>query len=53
MSREPSIADVRASAAGMGGALNEAEKEWRFHGWRVCDGLDPEANVFQVRERAE
>jgi len=37
----------------MGGVFNEAEKEWLFHGWRVCDGLDPEGNVFQVRERAE
>jgi hypothetical protein len=31
--------------------LNAAAKEWEFDGWRVCDGVDPEGNVIQVRER--
>jgi predicted enzyme related to lactoylglutathione lyase len=45
-----SIADVRAAAESHGGMFNAASKEWVFRGWRVCDGLDPEGNVFQVRE---
>ena len=47
----PSIRSVRASAASCGGALNPAEKEWSFDGFIVCDGLDPEGNVIQFRER--
>jgi len=48
----PSIAAVRASAEAHGGVLNGTEKEWQFDGWTVCDGLDPEGNVLQFRERA-
>jgi len=48
----PSIAAVRASAPSLGGALNAANKSWTFDGCAVCDGADPEGNVFQVRERA-
>ncbi len=48
----PSIAQVRASAETLGGVLNGPEKEWRFDGWKVCDGLDPEGNIVQFRERA-
>lgn len=48
----PSIAQVRTSAEGHGGVLDGPEKEWRFEGWKVCDGLDPEGNVVQFRERA-
>ena len=48
----PSIADVRAAVEPLGGVLNGAEKEWLFNGWKVCDGLDPEGNVIQFRERA-
>ncbi len=46
-----SIADVRASAEARGGVMNAADKEWLFDGWKVCDGLDPEGNVVQFRER--
>lgn len=46
----PSIARVRAVAEGRGGLLNGIEKEWVFHGRKVCDGLDPEGNVIQFRE---
>jgi hypothetical protein len=35
-----------------GGAINHAKREWQFEGAAVCDGYDPEANVFQVRQRA-
>lgn len=48
----PSIAQVRTSAEAHGGVLNGPEREWRFDGWTVCDGLDPEGNVLQFRERA-
>jgi predicted enzyme related to lactoylglutathione lyase len=47
----PRIADVRAAAEARGGVLNGAETEWLFNGWKVCDGLDPEGNVIQFRER--
>ena len=48
----PSIARVRASADACGGVLNPADKEWSFQGFKVCDGLDPEGNVIQFRERS-
>ena len=46
----PSIALARASAGAWGGVLNGADQEWSFEGWKVCDGLDPEGNVIQLRE---
>jgi predicted enzyme related to lactoylglutathione lyase len=48
----PSIAAARATAANLGGELNPPEREWRFQHFVVCDGRDPEGNVFQLRERA-
>lgn len=47
----PGIAGARAAAEALGGVLNRAETEWLFNGWKVCDGLDPEGNVIQFRER--
>jgi predicted enzyme related to lactoylglutathione lyase len=44
------IADVRAMVADAGGELNPMELEWIFDGNRVCDGHDPEGNVFQLRQ---
>lgn len=41
---------ARAAAVAHGGALNPAEGEWLFDGIRVCDGHDPEGNVFQLRQ---
>jgi hypothetical protein len=32
--------------------LNSPDKGWAFQGFTVCDGLDPEGNVIQIRERA-
>jgi predicted enzyme related to lactoylglutathione lyase len=49
----PSIHEARSMAARYGGELNSAEKEWSFQGNRVCDGHDPEGNVFEVRESEE
>jgi predicted enzyme related to lactoylglutathione lyase len=44
------IADARDLAAKLGGAMNAAEREWEFEGVKVCDGYDPEGNVFQLRQ---
>lgn len=44
------IARARRRAAELGGAVNAAEREWKFEGAKVCDGCDPEGNVFQVRQ---
>jgi predicted enzyme related to lactoylglutathione lyase len=44
------IAGVRNRVAQRGGAMNPVETEWEFEGARVCDGHDPEGNIFQVRQ---
>lgn len=46
----PSIDVARTVVDDHGGALNPPAGEWRFRGWRACDGQDPEGNVFQLRE---
>jgi len=48
----PSISEARIPVAANGGQMNPPEREWKFQGSRVCDGYDPEGNVFQVREHA-
>jgi predicted enzyme related to lactoylglutathione lyase len=47
-----SIARARTTAAGFGGEVWSANKEWEAgdRGFRACDGRDPEGNVFQVRQ---
>ena len=45
------IARARARASDLGGAVNPAERAWQFDGATVCDGHDPEGNVFQLRQR--
>jgi predicted enzyme related to lactoylglutathione lyase len=45
------IASARDLAAERGGAMNAAGREWEFEGLKVCDGHDPEGNVFQLREK--
>jgi predicted enzyme related to lactoylglutathione lyase len=44
------IARARGRAAELGGVINAAESEWKFQGAKVCDGYDPEGNVFQLRQ---
>jgi predicted enzyme related to lactoylglutathione lyase len=44
------IARARDRAAELGGAMNAVEREWEFEGAKVCDGHDPEGNVFQLRQ---
>ncbi len=46
----PSLAAAREAAERNGGELYPPGKEWRFQGLRVCDGVDPEGNVIQLRE---
>ena len=48
----PSISAAREKVAKLGGLLNPSEREWLFQDTRVCDGHDPEGNVFQLRENA-
>lgn len=45
------IDEARALAAPLGGWLQPAEREWESANGLVCDGVDPEGNVFQVRQR--
>ncbi len=47
------IAAVREAAGSHGGALNAADHEWSFGDATLCDGLDPEGNVIQCRQRAK
>lgn len=47
-----SITQVCTAVAAHGGIMNQAAKDWTFHGWRLWDGLDPEGNVIQFRFRA-
>lgn len=49
----PSIAAAREVAVSVGGLVNAERHEWRFGAYRVCDALDPEGNVIQLRERCE
>lgn len=48
----PSLAAARVAAADRGGALQADEAAWTWHGFRRLDGVDPEGNVVQLRERA-
>lgn len=46
------VADLSAArdvARDRGGAVKPVEREWDFDGVKVCDGYDPEGNVFQLR----
>ena len=45
-----SLDSVRTTVGAHGGAMEPREKEWSFNGAAVCDGVDPEGNVIQVRE---
>jgi predicted enzyme related to lactoylglutathione lyase len=45
-----SIDTARATARGLGGDV--FTENWRGPGFVVCNAIDPEGNVFQVREPA-
>lgn len=42
------LARARETAVRLGGNLYGKEREWRSDSATVCDGYDPEGNVFQL-----
>lgn len=44
------LQQARQRAAAAGGRLYPSEREWLFKEARVCDGVDPEGNIFQLRQ---
>jgi len=46
----PAIAEAMAKAPALGGEV--LPEQWQGPGFRVCNAIDPEDNIFQVRERA-
>jgi predicted enzyme related to lactoylglutathione lyase len=44
----PSLSEARAAAAQLGGEV--MSEQWQGPGFLVCNAMDPEGNVFQVRE---
>lgn len=42
------IAQARQIAAQLGGTVYPLEREWHYEGMTVCDGYDPDGNVFQL-----
>lgn len=44
-----SIARARATAIAHGGQLDPAPPRWVIEEQKICDGVDPEGNLFQVR----
>lgn len=45
----PGISEARSRARKLGGDI--ADEQWEGPGFIVCNGNDPEGNVFHVRER--
>ncbi len=43
------IALARQQWPALGAAVDAPEREWDFAGTRVCDAVDPEGNVLQLR----
>lgn len=43
-----SISRARQAAAQLGGCVYNADREWEYEGTIVCDGWDPDGNVFQL-----
>ena len=46
--RVEDIARAREIAAQFGGAVYATDREWQYEGSMVCDGYDPDGNVFQL-----
>jgi predicted enzyme related to lactoylglutathione lyase len=46
----PSLEGARDTASALGGEV--FSENWRGPGFIVCNAMDPEGNVFQVREPA-
>ena len=47
----PSIADCRSDASVLGGEV--FGEEWKSSGFIVCNAIDPEGNIFQLRQTIE
>ena len=47
-----SIAGAREAAARLGGCVYGPEREWQYESSRICDGWDPDGNVFQLFQPA-
>ena len=45
------IAKAREAAAQLGGMVYAQDREWTYEGSTVCDGYDPDGNVFQLFTR--
>ena len=45
-----SIAASRETAAQLGGGVEAPDREWPYESTTVCDGWDPDGNVFQLFE---
>lgn len=45
-----SIDQVLAGTRALGGRMKDGSKRWRFRGHAVQDAIDPEGNVYQLRE---
>jgi catechol 2,3-dioxygenase-like lactoylglutathione lyase family enzyme len=45
-----SIVRARHAAAAHGGELDPGPPRWVIEQQKICDGRDPEGNVFQLRE---
>jgi len=48
-----SLEEVRSAAERTGGSLKPVAEAWRFRGCLVIDGLDPEGNQVQFKQREE
>lgn len=46
----PSIEAIREIVAGAGGTLKQRDTQWTWRSQQHLDGLDPEGNVFQLRQ---
>lgn len=46
----PSLAEAVARAPALGGEV--LPEQWQGPGFRVCNAVDPEGNIFQLRETA-
>ena len=45
-----SIDDALAATRVLGGRVKDGSKRWHFRGHAVQDAIDPEGNVYQLRE---
>jgi predicted enzyme related to lactoylglutathione lyase len=46
-----SIDESLEATAALGGRVKEDAKRWQFRGHALQDAIDPEGNVYQLRER--